>query len=178
MKNFYKGLCFILPLCFSVACFAHEDSYYVNGPTIQGPFKIDMVQGGEVSVLSTDDREYPVSLVLDITDGTGKKTRKLVDKYDVAGSPPKIDTVFFYPVRGVRNVIVLVSWELTSRGLGTYGDYYQVYAYEPGGGGLVPNNKIRFDKHMTGIEGYQEGSPQSFLYKNAAAIKSYLKTLN
>ena len=156
-----------------------QDSDYLQGQVIQGPFKTDVVSRGELSFLQTTNEEFPVSLVLDVVGVDNKKNRSLVDKYDVAGSDPKIESIFFYPVKGKKNVLVLVSWEITSRGIGTYGTLYQVYGYEKSADNkLVVNKRIRFDKNLSGIEGYQEGEEQHFPYVNAGLIKSYIKKIN
>ncbi|RMP62381.1 hypothetical protein ALQ18_01179 [Pseudomonas marginalis pv. marginalis] len=152
------------------------DERYLQGRLIQGPYKTAVVDGGELSVLETGDEEFPVSLVLDVIGADGVKTRQLVDKYDVAGSSPKVESIFFYPVKGKINVLTLVSWELTSRGDGTYGTLYQVFGYYKKTNNTLSANKlIEFDRRLGGIEGFQSGVPQSFKYKNAAAIKAYLK---
>lgn len=156
-----------------------QDSDYLQGQVIQGPFKTDVVSGGELSFLQTTSEEFPVSLVLDVVGVDNKKNRSLVDKYDVAGSDPKIESIFFYPVKGKKNVLVLVSWEITSRGIGTYGTLYQVYGYENSADNkLVVNQLVRFDRNLSGMEGYQEGEEQHFSYVNAGLIKAYLKKIN
>jgi len=156
-----------------------QDSDYLQGQVIQGPFKTDVVSGGELSFLQTTSEEFPVSLVLDVVGVDNIKNRSLVDKYDVAGSDPKIESIFFYPVKGKKNVLVLVSWEITSRGIGTYGTLYQVYGYEKGADNkLVVNQLVRFDRNLSGMEGYQEGEEQHFSYVNAGLIKAYLKKIN
>lgn len=155
---------------------AQDDGKYLQGKVVQGPYKTTVVEGGELSFLETGEVEFPVSLVLDVMRSGGSSVRTLVDKYDVAGSAPKIESIFFYPVRGKKNVLVLVSWELTSRGVGTYGALYQVYGYEQGANSnLVANKLIRFDKYLSGIDGCQEGERQTFAYKDAASIKAYIK---
>ncbi|WP_246226515.1 hypothetical protein [Pseudomonas atagonensis] len=152
-----------------------QDVDYLQGRVIQGPFKTNVVKGGELSFLQTGNAEFPVSLVLDVVGADNKKNRSLVDKYDVAGSDPKIESIFFYPVKGKKNVLVLVSWEITSRGIGTYGTLYQVYGYEKSSGNkLVLNKLVRFDKSLSGMEGYQEGEEQHFPYVNAGLIKIYI----
>ncbi|QXZ14547.1 hypothetical protein KVQ82_01030 [Pseudomonas sp. AO-1] len=152
-----------------------QDVGYLLGRVIQGPFKTNVVKGGELSFLQTGSAEFPVALVLDVVDTDDKKNRSLVDKYDVAGSDPKIESIFFYPIKGKKNVLVLVSWEITSRGIGTYGTLYQVYGYEKSlGNKLVVNNLVRFDKNLSGMEGYQEGEEQHFPYVNAGLIKTYI----
>ena len=155
---------------------AKAEGQYFQGRLIQGPYKTKIVDGGELSVLETGDKDFPLSLVLDVIDIDGEKARQLVDKYDVAGSNPKIESIFTYPVKGKPNILVLVSWELTSRGIGTYGTLYQVFGYDKGADNKLSVNKlIEFDKMLSGIEGYQEGNPQSFRYKNAAEIKAYIQ---
>lgn len=155
---------------------ATAEGQYLQGRVIQGPYKTKIANGGELSVLETGDKNFPLSLVLDVIDNNGEKNRQLVDKYDVAGSAPKVESVFTYPVKGKINILVLVSWELTSRGIGTYGMLYQVFGYHKDPDNKLSANKlIKFDKVLSGIEGYQEGNPQSFRYKNAAEIKTYIK---
>lgn len=156
--------------------FAQDDARFLQGKVIQGPFKTNVVDNGELSFLDTGDAEFPISLILETAEADKSKAKSLVDKYDVAGSDPKIESLFFYPVQGKKNVLVLVSWELTSRGIGTYGTLYQVYGYEKGSKNqLVTNKLIRFDKHLSGIDGYQEGEEEHFVYKDAASIKSYIR---
>lgn len=71
-----------------------QDVGYLLGRVIQGPFKTNVVKGGELSFLQTGSAEFPVALVLDVVDTDDKKNRSLVDKYDVAGSDPKIESIF------------------------------------------------------------------------------------
>ncbi len=52
-----------------------------------------------MSIININDMEFPISLVLNITRGGVSSDRALVDKYDVAGSDPKIESLFFYPVK-------------------------------------------------------------------------------
>jgi hypothetical protein len=171
-----KLFVFVLVSIFAGSTFAEVESKYVAGPVIQGPYKTTVIENGSVSFLDTGDREFPVSMVLDVLGPVGGTKRTLVDKYDVAGSPPKIETVFFYPINGRKSVVVLVSWTISSRGIGTYGTLYHVCAYEQGPQDtLVSNEKVQFDDNLHGIDGFQEGEEQKFKYKNAAAIKGYIK---
>ncbi|KTC25554.1 hypothetical protein AO391_24980 [Pseudomonas marginalis ICMP 9505] len=172
-----KFILFFILLMLARISVAEGESKYLQGRLIQGPYKTTVVENGELSVLETGDENFPVSLVLDVRGADGGKSRQLVDKYDVAGSDPKVESIFFYPVKGKMNVLVLVSWELTSRGIGTYGTLYQVYGYgKDSANKLSANKSITFDSRLNGIDGYQEGEPQSFKYKNAAAIKAYIKS--
>ena len=73
-------------------------------------------------------------------------------------------------------MFVLASWEITSRGIGTYGTLYQVYAYKKDKNDkLIRNKIITLDDNLSGMEGYQEGEEQHFSYEDAASIKRYVK---
>ncbi len=55
-------------------------------------------------------------------------------------------------------MFVLASWEITNRGIGTYGALYQVYAYKKDKNDkLIRNEIITLDDNLLGMEGYQEG---------------------
>lgn len=137
---------------------AQDDSLYLRGAVIDGPYKTTVVENAELLVLETGDAEYPVSLVLDVKNNDGVSARQLVDKYDVAGSPPKVESIFFYPVQDVKNVFVLVSWEINHRGMGAYGTLYQVYAYaRHSNGKLIPNQLIQANRYLSGIDGFSDG---------------------
>jgi hypothetical protein len=172
-----RKFCFVLLVfMFCRVAVAQDDSLYLRGVVIDGPYKTTVVENAELSVLETGDAEYPVSLVLDVKNIYGVSARQLVDKYDVAGSSPKVESIFFYPVQNVKNIFVLVSWEINSRGIGTYGTLYQVYAYaRHSNGKLIPNQLIQANRYLSGIDGFSDGVPQTFAYKNAASIKAYVK---
>ncbi|WP_223490336.1 hypothetical protein [Pseudomonas sp. A-RE-19] len=173
MRKFYFLLLVFMLCRVSVA---QDDSLYLRGTVVDGPYKTTVVENAELSVLETGDAEYPVSLVLDVKNNNGVSDRRLVDKYDIAGSPPKVESIFFYPVQDVNNVFVLVSWELNHRGIGTYGTLYQVYAYARSSNGrLISNQLIQANRYLSGIDGFSEGVPQTFAYKDAASIKAYVK---
>ncbi len=171
----FRVFLFVFSLFFTGLGFAQNEEAYVTGKVVEGPYKTTVVNGGELSFLATGDAAFPLSLVLDVIKEDGVRVRSLVDKYDVAGSEPKVESVFFHSIKKRKNVFVLVSWELSSRGVGTYGTLYQVYAYEKSPVGvLVVNRVISLDGALSGIDGYQEGEAQSFAYKDASSIKEYV----
>ena len=72
------------------------------------------------------------------------------------------------------NVFAIVHWDVNSRGAGTYGKYYQVYAYAPDHRGeLRENEAVVNSSAMTGMDGYQDGTESFFAYKTADAVKSF-----
>lgn len=138
---------------------------------VSGPFQAKIVTDADVFFSRSSDENYPVRFMLKRKRGAGVE---LIDKYEVSGSAPNVETVFYYPINGEVNILVLVSWEINSRGLGTYGRLYQVYAYKSQGGKLVRNDQFLKDNNISGIDGYQEGQQVSFSLRNAESIKKYI----
>ena len=92
----YKILTSIFLFVIAGLTFAQDDAKYLQGTIIQGPYNTSVVEGrGELSVLETGDKDFPLSLVLDVSNAEGGKIRELVDKYDIAGSDPKVELIFF-----------------------------------------------------------------------------------
>ncbi|WKV83992.1 hypothetical protein LJJ44_23495 [Pseudomonas sp. B24_DOA] len=54
-----------------------QDVDYLQGRVLQGPFKTNVVKGGELSFLQTGNAEFPVSLVLDVVGVDNKKIEAL-----------------------------------------------------------------------------------------------------
>lgn len=156
-----------------ISIFAHSgEGYEYGGSILHGPFPATIIDSSSIFFAASNDENYPVYFLL-------KKDRaksvEILDKYSVSGSVPAIETVLFYPIKKERNIIVLVSWEINSRGVGTYGKLYQVYAYKSKGGVIVRNDKTLKDNNMFGIDGYQDGRKVSFSLKTAASIRRYIK---
>ncbi|MFK3774145.1 hypothetical protein [Pseudomonas sp. NPDC089406] len=144
---------------------------------IQGPFKTDAVKNGRVSVVPGEGGD--IWLVLDKPKSSGENERSVIAVYKEDGGIPEVETVFFYPVRGVKNVVVLISRKVCLMALGTHGRYYEIHSYAPTGNGLlVENQLVKTDGESEGMDGFSEGDPSVFAYKNAALIKFYLKKFN
>lgn len=137
---------------------------------VSGPFPAKVMSGADIFFSKSHDEKYPVYFMLRKESGESE----VIDRYEVSGSDPNIESVFFYPIKGEKNIMVLVSWEVNSRGLGTYGKLYQVYAYKQQDGVIVENSLISKDGNMSGLDGYQEGREVSFSLKSAAAIRKYI----
>ncbi|MBZ2401102.1 hypothetical protein K6W59_17105 [Erwinia amylovora] len=154
-------------LCSLVFVFCSLPSY-AQGEVVQGPFKID----GEKAIYfqKESNPDFPLGLYYD--SGT-KKTQ--VDKYEVDGDVPNIDTVFFMKVQNVKNVIVLVSWHQLHQAESINGKTYQVYAYKYSGNALPSNDKIKNDPLLSGMDGEFNGDEVHFKYKDATSIKQYIK---
>lgn len=81
-------------------------------------------------------------------------------------------------IKGKPNIFTIVHWDVNSRGIGTYGKYYRIYAYTMDEKGrLIENRSMVDDSAMTGMDGFQEGRESSFPYKTAGAVKSLLNAV-
>ena len=76
---------------------AQDDGQYLQGAVVDGPYKTAIVEGAELSVVANGDADFPLSLVLGAEGSDGVTVRQLVDKYDFAGSAPKVESIFFIP---------------------------------------------------------------------------------
>ncbi len=130
-----------------------------------------------VAFENSSDPNNPIDLVL--YRGVGSCSRTVVDKYSVEGSAPAVTAVFPYTVKGQPNLFIIVAWEINSRGVGTYGKLYQVYAYgKDGKGGLASSKLIADSDEMTGMEGTADGESSHFQGKNAIEVKRLLERLH
>jgi hypothetical protein len=174
MKKLAISFCVLL--CLNIES-AWSESAAVPAEIVQGPFETDIFLGGKVWVEKTNELHKPLALVLESTNSGGIVEHRRVDTYDDSGTGPTVESIFFYPVKGKKNIVVLVSWGVNSRGIGTYGKLYQVYAYGRGSKDeIVPNNTVILDRGLSGMDGYQDGSVVVFKYKDASSIKRYIAT--
>ncbi|MFP1746349.1 hypothetical protein ACLED8_09960 [Lonsdalea quercina] len=152
----------VLIMLLALRCYAGTESNFV-----QGPFEIS--QDSRVSIKKENDVNQPLGLYFE-----NKGHVMKIDGYDVNGGFPNIETVFFITLNGVKNVVVLVSWNVMHRAERISGTSYQVYGYAIQDGGMTRNTKITDDPKLWGDEGEFSGEKLYFKYKNAAAIKRYL----
>jgi len=156
-------------LLFSTTAISQQDN-----TIIQGPFSTNLIRGGELFFeRKTDDS---IDFILKYKDGSNLKTQ-LIDNYEIEGGDPEIESVFFFPVLKHKNIFVIVSWEINSRGVGTYGKLYQVYAYTKSNDNnakLIKNINLYNDQKLTGIDGTSDWEESHFKYKTAADVKKYI----
>ncbi|WP_282342493.1 MULTISPECIES: hypothetical protein [Pseudomonas] len=150
-----------------------QNTYKQDKSIVHGPFRNPIIENSNIYFSKSQETNYPLYLILE---NTGAHDNGLViDKYETSGSDPHIESAFFFPIKKENNLLVIVSWEINSRGLGTYGILYQVYAYKKNNNSLVSNRIISSDSHMTGMEGYIEGVESTFKLKTASDVKAYIK---
>ncbi|OAT76789.1 hypothetical protein A9B99_22605 [Mangrovibacter phragmitis] len=141
---------------------------YGQGEVVQGPFKIDDEKS--IYFQREPNPDFPLGLYYD--SGT-KKTQ--IDKYEMDGDTPNIDSVFFMRVHDVKNVIVLISWRQLHKTESINGKTYQVYAYKYSDDSLFPNDMITKDPSLNGMDGEFNGEYMHFKYKDSASIKKYIE---
>lgn len=136
---------------------------------VQGPFKLDA--DGSVYIKKESDINYPLALYFDANGNNFK-----IESYEVDGSEPHVETVFFSKINNKKNVIVLVSWEQRLSAEKINGTAYQVYGYSYSLNNLSINPSIKNDQNLNGLDGEFNGEVLHFKYKDAAKIKAYLQS--
>jgi len=160
MKKIISFFCFLLISFVSIA---------QSNEIVQGPFNID--EGKSIYFKKERNENYPLGLYFDLN-GQSRK----IDTYETDGAPPNVDTVFFEKIKGVKNVIVLVSWHQQHSAEKINGYSYQVYGYKYNGTQLITNEDIVNDSALNGLDGEFNGEEVFFKYKDAASIKKYLRS--
>ena len=129
------------------------------------------------SVVSIERNDADKTISLSIYKPNPSGCQKLTfAQYSIEGGAPNVDSLFFLNLDGKPNIFTIVHWDVNSRGIGTYGKYYQVYAYTTDEQGrLVENKSVTDNSAMTGMDGYQEGEESLFPYKTASAVRSFFK---
>lgn len=136
---------------------------------VHGPFKIDGVNS--VYIKTENNVNYPLAFYFE----SGGKAWK-VDSYEFGGGVPHVETVFFSNVKGIINVLVLISWHLKHSAEKINGNLYRVYGYKYEHNNLTVNSLINNDPNLDGLDGEFGDKELIFKYKNAATIKKYLKS--
>ncbi|MEM5447588.1 hypothetical protein [Paraburkholderia guartelaensis] len=140
-----------------------------------GIFSGDTVYKNSIIAIEDDKERHQIDLSLYVPLGDKCKKTSFA-KYSLEGGDPNVDSLFFIALNGEANVFAIVHWDVNSRGAGTFGKYYQIYAYAPDHhGGLMENETVVNSNEMTGMDGYQDGVQMSFAYKNAGAIRNFYK---
>lgn len=163
-------LCAILGVFFSSLVFSQQDASIVHGP-----FNISWCSSGELFFTRKGDGS--VDLILKYIDGTKLEKTQIIDTYYSEGGDPQVESIFFDSILNDKNIFVIISWEINSRGAGTYGKLYQVYAYNKSNNKdnkFVKNMTLYHDRKLTGIDGVSDSNISSFKYKTAAEVKKYI----
>jgi len=141
---------------------------FAQSDILQGPFK---VEGNDTVFIQ---REANVNFPLTLFFKSNNKINK-IESYEVDGSVPIVETVFFVTIKEIKNIIVLISWPQKHSLEDISGNFYQVYGYSYSNNNLVINPTIKNDSKLSGMDGEFGGKQLSFKYKDANTIKRYLK---
>ncbi|WMR32244.1 hypothetical protein [Metapseudomonas otitidis] len=163
-----------IPFIFSSSALSEKTPCHYSDSIVHGPFKNQLIRNSEIYFSESQEEHYPIYMIASIKNNGQCEKEIVIDKYDYAGGPPIIESLFFYKIGHKINAIAIISWNINSRGLGTYGKGYQVYAYENGKHGLIGNDLINRNPDTSGMEGYQEGKPVHFKLKTAEDVKTYI----
>lgn len=132
---------------------------------------------GIVAFEKSTNPDQPLDLVL--YRGSDSCSRTVIDSYSVEGGDPVIESVFPHTLEGQPGLFVIVSWEINSRGIGTWGKLYQIHAYtDDGHGSLAPARKLLKMNEMTGIEGTADHEESRFQGKNETEVKALIDRLS
>jgi hypothetical protein len=138
-----------------------------------GIFSGEKIYKDSLVAIEKNGDGHTINLSLYRPEGNGCK-KTIFEKYSIEGGDPNVDSIFFVNLNGTPNIFAIVHWDVNSRGIGTYGKYYQIYAYfTDNHGGLMENEEVVNNDAMSGMNGYQEGEQTSFPYKNAGAVKAF-----
>jgi hypothetical protein len=173
---FYRMLCHLL---LSSSTFAYANAEEVVGCPVIAPsmsvFSSARIYSDSTVTIEKNSRKHKLYLSLYRRDGENCK-KTIFATYSREGGDPIVDSLFFFKLKGSVNLFVIVHWDVNSRGIGTFGRIYQVYAYGKDSiGGLKENEFVINDDSMTGMDGYQDGVQVVFLYKNATAVKYFFE---
>jgi len=145
-----------------------------NDTIIHGPFETNLYNHGELYFEKTSNFEYPVNFVLKYRCDKGVK-KYIIDRYSHNGGIPEISSLFFHKINGISYIFTIVIWNINHRGIGTYGQYYQVYGYKKNNEGILIKDEIfEYDNNLSGIDGSDNGLESHFKYKTATDVKKYI----
>lgn len=140
-----------------------------------GVFTAGKIYQDSVISIEKSDADQTISLSIYRSNSSGCE-KSTFAKYSIEGGAPSVDSLFFMSIKGKVNIVTIVHWDVSSRGIGTFGRYYQIYAYaKDENGRLIENKSIADNSTMRGMDGYQEGEESTFSYKTAGAVKSFFK---
>lgn len=140
-----------------------------------GVYSAGRIYKNSVVSVERNDADQTISLSIYRPNASGCEKTTFAN-YSIEGGAPNVDSLFFMDLEGKTNIFTIVHWDVNSRGIGTYGKYYQVYAYVTDDQGkLIENKSVVDNSAMTGMDGYQEGEESSFPYKTAGTVRSFFK---
>lgn len=141
---------------------------------IQGPFKDSAFNDGFVCFQNTPDKRN-IMFYLSYMSKDGIYN-EVVDTYDYSDAPVELMSVFFSPVNGERNIVVLLRWNVNYENNGIqYPYFYEIKTYQKeNDGGYKLNLDSNKDTQLSGYQTNKNGKIINYPLDNAGKIKSYL----
>lgn len=141
---------------------------------VQGPFKDSAFNNGYICFQNSPDKR-DIDFYQSYSTANGEYNNK-IDTFEYSDAPPEVMSVFFTSIKGKRNVVVLLRWNVNYSTNGIQYPYfygikiYQVH-YSFGYKLFLDSDK---DEQLSGFATYKNGQTFSFPLDNATKIKKYL----
>lgn len=141
---------------------------------VQGPFRDSSFNNGLVCFQNSPDKRG-IDFYQSYEKSNGKYNRK-VDTFNYADAPAEVLSVFFTPVAGKRNVVVLLRWRVNYSTNGVmYPYHYEVKTYHPiDGTGYELYLDSDKDAALSGYQTKKNGKVSDYALDNAIKINRYL----
>lgn len=154
------------------------NSYAQDNKIIQGPFKTDLFQNGEIYFEKGQQNInecHSIDFILKYKNNDQLKITK-IDEYEIAPFCPELLSVFFYKLHNKQYIFTITKTHCDTLPEHVDMDLYQIFAYTKNNNGvLVKDKKISDNPDLIGEEGLQFNKKVTFKYKTAADVKRYLK---
>lgn len=167
MKLFTVFLFFISTLAY--ACGDNTNAI------VQGPFKDSSFENGLICFQHSSDKR-DVEFFQSYSTSNGEVNKK-IDTFDYTDAPTELMSVLFERIKGERNVVVLLRWNVnyTNNGL-RYPYHYEIKTYQNSkDSGYELNLDSDKDPNLSGYQLIKNGEIIDFSLNNAQKIKQYLR---
>lgn len=141
----------------------------------QGPFKDSSFEDGLICFQNTPDKRH-VDFFQSYSTPLGEIIKK-IDTFDYADAPAELMSVFFVPIAGKRNVVVLLRWNVDHESDGVrYPYHYEVKTYQNKySSGYKLSLDLDKDPYLTGYQTINNGKTIDYPFDNAQKIIQYLR---
>lgn len=172
MKSVIMRLFSICLLFISTLTYACGDN---SNAIVQGPFKDGAFENGLLCFQNSSDKR-DIDFFQSYSTSQGEVNKK-VDTFDYADAPVELMSVFFTPISGERNVVVLLRWNVNYASGGVrYPYHYEVKTYQnKDDSGYRLNLDSDKDPYLSGYQTISNGKVTNYSLDNAQKIRQYLR---
>lgn len=172
MKSYLMKFFFLTFLFFSSLIHACGDN---PNAIIQGPFKDNAFTNGAICFQNTPDKR-DIDFFLSYNKSSEVYNSK-IDTFFYSDAPVELMSVFFMPINGARNVVILLRWHVNYESDGIkYPYYYEVKTYKKvKDQGYTNNLNGEKDSDLSGYQIKKNGKITNFSLDDAEKIKHFLR---